>query len=231
METKNHELIPISEHNGRKSVSARMLHAFLESKKDFSDWIKHRIQKYGLVENQDYVSLPQKVERGIGGTIRIEYALSISAAKELAMVEGNAKGKQARQYFIACEQKLKEVSKPLSPAEQLLQQAQLMVEQERRIEHVESKLHVLEARISTRPNYFTIVGYATLHRISVNLKQASILGRRASELCKARDIETDRIPDPRFGEVRMYPADVLDEVFEQSLTVKRSVAKLITHNS
>jgi hypothetical protein len=26
--------------------------------------------------------------------------------------------------------------------------------------------------------------------------------------------------NPRFGEVKMYPASVLDEVFEQSLTMK-----------
>jgi phage anti-repressor protein len=39
------ELIPISEHNGKKAVSARLLHAFLESKQDFSNWIQNRISK------------------------------------------------------------------------------------------------------------------------------------------------------------------------------------------
>jgi hypothetical protein len=78
----------------------------------------------------------------------------------------------------------------------------------------------LEAKQQTRPDYFTIVGYGTLHHVSVNLKQASVLGRRASELCKQRGYQTDKIPDPRFGEVKMYPVSVLDEVFEQSLTWK-----------
>lgn len=35
---------------------------------------------------------------------KIEYALSINMAKELSMVEGNEKGKQARRYFIQCEE-------------------------------------------------------------------------------------------------------------------------------
>jgi hypothetical protein len=107
--------------------------------------------------------------------------------------------------------------KPLTPAEILLQQAQMLVEQEQRLNSVESKLNVLEAKTQTRPNYFTIVGYGTLHHIPVNFKQAIRLGRKASELCKARGIKTDKIPDPRFGEVKIYPASVLDEVFELSL--------------
>lgn len=79
---------------------------FLESKQDFSTWIKNRIEKYEFVENQDFVSLHKKMEREIGGTVRIEYFVSLSMAKELAMVENNEKGKQARKYFIECEKQL-----------------------------------------------------------------------------------------------------------------------------
>ncbi|MCL2651965.1 MAG: antA/AntB antirepressor family protein [Candidatus Azobacteroides sp.] len=208
------ELIPISENNGKKAVNARHLHAFLESKRNFSDWIKDRMKKYGFSENQDYVSFSQNCDNG-GRSI--EYALSLSCAKEIAMVEGNAKGKQARQYFIECEQLAKQLSKPISSAEMFLQNAQLMVEHDKRIASVESKLHVLEAKTTTRPDYFTIVGYGTLHHVTVNLRQASILGRRASELCKKRNLSMDRIPDPRFGEVKMYPTEVLEEVFEQPI--------------
>ena len=50
-------LIPINDNNGKKAVNARDLHAFLESKQDFSTWIKNRIEKYDLVENVDYVLL------------------------------------------------------------------------------------------------------------------------------------------------------------------------------
>ena len=49
------------------------------------------------------------VEQVSGTKHRIDYALTIDAAKELSMVEGNEKGKEARRYFIACEQKLKEI--------------------------------------------------------------------------------------------------------------------------
>ena len=210
------DLIPISEHNGKKAVSARQLHAFLESKQDFSTWIKNRIEKYGLIKNQDYVTAPQIYGTANNGhSTRTEYALSIDCAKELSMVEGNERGKQARQYFIACEKKLKEQAKPLTPAEQLLENARLLVEQERRLAEVEDKVQVLEAKAQTHPSYFTVMGYASLHRISVNLRQAAAIGRRAAELCKMLGFPMDRTPDPRFGEVNMYPEEVLRDMFDR----------------
>lgn len=102
------ELIKITDQNGKRAVSARELHSFLESKQDFSTWIKNRIDKYDLVENVDFVTAPQIYGTANGGhSTRIEYVLTIDAAKELSMVEGNEKGKQARRYFLACEKKLK----------------------------------------------------------------------------------------------------------------------------
>lgn len=102
-------LIPINDNNGKRAVSARDLHTFLESKQQFADWIKNRITKYDLVENVDYVVFHNSMKNLEGGRPQIEYALTIDAAKELSMVEGNERGKQARKYFIACEQKLKEL--------------------------------------------------------------------------------------------------------------------------
>lgn len=85
------------------TVNARDLHAFIESKQDFSDWMKKRIKQYGFVENQDYVCLHKKMEAN--NATLIDYHLTLDMAKELSMVERNDKGKQARQYFLACERK------------------------------------------------------------------------------------------------------------------------------
>ena len=104
-----------------------------------------------------------------------------------------------------------------SPAEQLLQNAQLLVEQERRVNQIEEKVKVLEAKTVTRPDYFTIAGYATLNGMNVNLKIASRLGRAASKLCKDRGLLTDSIPDARYGKVKMYPTVVLEDVFRKEV--------------
>ena len=110
LDTTN-ELIPISENNGKRAVNARDLHAFLESKRDFSNWIKDRIDKYDFIENQDYQVFNNSGENPKGGRPSIEYALSINMAKELSMIENNERGKQARKYFIACEESKHELSR------------------------------------------------------------------------------------------------------------------------
>lgn len=48
------ELIPIQENNGQRAVNARDLHAFLQVGKDFSNWIKGRVDKYDFVEGKDF---------------------------------------------------------------------------------------------------------------------------------------------------------------------------------
>lgn len=92
-----------------QTVNARDLHAFLEAKKDFSNWIKDRIEQYGFAENLDFVVFAEIGENPSGGRPRREYAISLDMAKELAMVERNDKGKQARQYFIECERRTKQI--------------------------------------------------------------------------------------------------------------------------
>ena len=105
------ELIPLQlqaiDGNAVETVSARELHSFLESRQDFSTWIKNRISEYDFVEHQDFITAPQKYGTANGGyATRNEYYVTLDMAKELSMVERNEKGKQARKYFIECEKKL-----------------------------------------------------------------------------------------------------------------------------
>lgn len=101
-----------SEIGGEKvnAVNARDLHEFLEVGKDFSTWIKQRIEQYGFCENTDFIITEDLRSPVLGSAkarpqIAIEYHISLDMAKELSMVERNARGKQARQYFIECERR------------------------------------------------------------------------------------------------------------------------------
>lgn len=86
------------------TVNARELHEFLESKQKFSDWIKNRIDQYRFIDGQDFIVI---LGKSTGGRPSTEYHITLDMAKELSMVERNEKGKQARQYFIECEKKVK----------------------------------------------------------------------------------------------------------------------------
>lgn len=88
---------------------ARTLHTFMQVKRDFSNWIKGRIRKFGFVANEDYL-LAKSGEQvphqgGIRTVERIDYHLTLDMAKELAMVENNEQGRAARRYFIECERR------------------------------------------------------------------------------------------------------------------------------
>ncbi len=94
-----------------QSVNARELHEFLGNKRQFANWIKQRISEYEFVENQDFTIVSQNCETKTKDgqnrvSVRLEYFITLNMAKELAMVERTDKGREARQYFIACEQKL-----------------------------------------------------------------------------------------------------------------------------
>lgn len=135
------ELIKITDHNGKGAVSARELYSFLESKRQFSDWIKDRIEKYGFIENQDFETFSQNRESG--GRM-IEYILSTDCAKEIAMVEGNEKGRQVRQYFIEYEKLAK--NPPRLSTKELLVIALKEIEAEKERLQITNQLQTAELK-------------------------------------------------------------------------------------
>lgn len=93
------ELIKI--YNG-SLVDARELHIFLGNRRRFADWIKQRIRECDLAENEDYFTFHKIVKR----SKTTEYHLTVPAAKEVALIERNEKGREIRRYFIRCEETL-----------------------------------------------------------------------------------------------------------------------------
>lgn len=98
-------VIPLTDNNGVQAVMGRDLHAFLESKEAYTRWIARHVEKYGFTAGQDFMT---KMSESTGGRPSEDHILTMDMAKELAMLQGNAKGKQARQYFIECERKAKQ---------------------------------------------------------------------------------------------------------------------------
>lgn len=113
------------------AVNARDLHLFLEVGKRFASWIQERIGKYEFVENEDFIIFPKSGKNlkerfpdsendKKGGRPTVDYYITLDMAKELSMVENNAKGREARRYFIAMEKKALGIvpqSAPVPPVE------------------------------------------------------------------------------------------------------------------
>lgn len=217
------ELIRIFDNNGGSAVSARELYLFLGY--DSSQWkrwyTKNILNNEFAIENEDYEVFDIMSNTDKGGRPTKDFALAIDFAKKISMMSKTEKGEEARKYFLDCEKKAKQ--KPLSQLEILAQSAQILLEQDKKLTEIsnkqdamEDKMKILEAKTQTRPDFYTIAGFGTIHGTMVNVTMAAQLGRKASKLCKERDIETDKIKDPRFGFVKLYPENILKEVFEQT---------------
>ena len=90
-----------------QTVCARDLHAFLESKRQFADWIKAKLERLRLIENKDFVTILSKTPNG--GRPTLEYFVTLDVAKHIAMMKNTDRGFEVRNYFIECEKQLKEV--------------------------------------------------------------------------------------------------------------------------
>lgn len=89
-------------------IDARTLHKELKVGKDFTNWIKGRINKYEFIENEDYkFCSPKRASKGRGGHNITDYSLTLDMAKELSMVENNKIGRISRKYFIAIDKAFK----------------------------------------------------------------------------------------------------------------------------
>ncbi|AYN29005.1 antA/AntB antirepressor family protein [Buttiauxella sp. 3AFRM03] len=92
-------------------ASAKALHNALGAGRDFTNWIKGRIEQYGFIAGVDYIrvenlSTPKRASTKSRQQVEHDYLLSLDMAKEVAMVERNEQGRAVRRYFIQCEEAL-----------------------------------------------------------------------------------------------------------------------------
>lgn len=100
-------LIPITNMGeGVQAVLGRDLHEFLEVKTPYKDWWP-RMVAYGFEEGLDYVRKNEHSASpaGMPSRARLNHVVSLDMAKEIAMIQRSAKGRQARRYFIEVEKR------------------------------------------------------------------------------------------------------------------------------
>ncbi len=89
-----------------------------------------------------------------------------------------------------------------------------LVEQEKRLKSMESRIDEIEAKTITSPTeYYTIAGFASIRKQRVDINRAVLLGRKASKLSREYGYEVGKTSDPRYGTVNTYHIDILNEVF------------------
>ncbi len=119
------ELIKIDNEN---RVDGRELHEFLQVGTAYKDWFP-RMVEYGFVEGIDFCS---KMSESTGGRPAVNHSMTIDMAKEISMIQRNERGKQARQYFIECEKRLKSINTPSYQIADPIARAQAWIEEEKK---------------------------------------------------------------------------------------------------
>lgn len=122
------ELIRITNTEKGTAVSARELYDFLGyASQHWAKWYKKNIvNDIFFQDNKDYTQLPLS-----GSNKTVDFAITIEMAKEISMLARTEKGKEARQYFISCEQKLKEASIPSYQIENPIERANKWIEEQK----------------------------------------------------------------------------------------------------
>jgi anti-repressor protein len=139
------ELIKVNKsQSGKDIVSARELYVFLTDEIQMTNamaWMTRNIVNNKFADDGiDYQIIRYRNELGRG---LIDYAITLDFAKELSMMSQCEKGKIARQYFIACEKKLKELNQPISIPKSFAEALQLAADQAKQIELQEAEIKEL----------------------------------------------------------------------------------------
>ncbi|CAL7915527.1 phage regulatory protein Rha [Fusobacterium necrophorum subsp. funduliforme ATCC 51357] len=105
--------------------------------------------------------------------------------------------------------------KPLSIPQQLLQNAQYLVEMENRVSTVEKGIARLEhnQRRTVTSNHLTVIAYANMKGIKPNQYHAPSVGKKATKLCREQGLAIGSVVDSRYGLINTYPVEILDQVF------------------
>lgn len=125
------EILKVSYNNERITLSARELHEFLEVGSNYTTWF-NRMCEYGFKESIDFqIRFPKMESESRGGQNKVDHEITLDMAKEIAMIQRNEKGKQARQYFI-------EVEKQWNSPERII--ARGLIESQKMIENLNQQV-------------------------------------------------------------------------------------------
>lgn len=68
-------------------------------------------------------------------------------------------------------------------------------------------------KLIAKVNKEAIIAYANMKGIKAKSYNSSVMGRKATKICKERDLTIGKVVDSKYGLINTYPEEVLDEIF------------------
>lgn len=205
--------------------------------KDVAAWIEHTdVSKMVQCVDED-----EKLTRTmfVSGQNREVWLLTEDGLYEILM---QSRKPIAKQFKKGVKKILHEIrttgryaTQPLTPAQHLLANAQMLVEmeqrqmeQERRQDAIEGKVALIEDRIRDN-GFMTVKGFANIVKIRVGKAMANKIGRMCAKWCKQMQIVPEKIKDGEWGAVNTYPMQALRDVFKATYPDKAALIDVPTY--
>ena len=237
-------LIPIIAHRignqDVQSVDGRILHAQLGLSRQYANWMRGWIKRANLLEHRDFEVFNTDVKNPSGGRPTGEYALTLDAAKCIAMMSGGEKGDTVREYFLDCERQAQAVTLPVmhDPALQAIMhlvtdldatkhQLALVGSHVVRAE-VKADMALDEARCMTLEEF--VVKNGLLRQFPES--QWPAMAKWLGHFCQQYGLATPKVsvPGKSWDEEKAYPLQALAALQRHELKKPRQVALVMGPN-
>ena len=190
-------------------VSGRELHQFLEVKERYTQWYKRMIE-YGFTENVDFTTVSEKTEIANGGyQEKINHAVTLNMAKQIAMIQRTDKGRQAREYFIAIENAWNDPELVLARSLQFANKKLLAFEE--KIKNLENKIEEDKIKVSYYDNILQSKDLVTITSIA---KDYGLSGKKLNQILKDNKIQYKQ------GSIWLLYSKYQNKDYTQSKTVE-----------
>lgn len=199
--------------------------------KDLLEKIDGYVSKFNSAELSAQFYIPSNYRSLNGRTVR-NYLVT---EKGIAQLIGGYNASVPTAFYLNVayinefERMKKALKKPMSIPEQLLMNAQWMVEAENRMNNIENDVAQTNQSIgnmkkditriehnerrTVTSNHLTVIAYANMKGIKPNTYNSSVMGRKATKVCRTRGLLTGTVVDSKYGLINTYPLEVLDEIF------------------
>lgn len=228
------ELIKVSVENVNGvlvTTSNRVAEELGVNHKDLLEKIDGYVSKFNSAELSAQFYIPSNYRSLNGRTVR-NYLVT---EKGIAQLIGGYNASVPNAFLLNVayinefERMKKALKKPMSIPEQLLMNAQWMVEAENRMSDIENNVAQTNQSIGNMKkditriehnerrtltsNHLTVIAYANMKGIKPNTYNSSVMGRKATKVCRTRGLLTGTVVDSKYGLINTYPLEVLDEIF------------------
>jgi phage anti-repressor protein len=200
---ENNKLVPlikVEQKDGRNVVSAKELYEILGyNKAVWARWSQQNIVENPFaIENEDWVGFNIM----LNGNETKDFVISVDFAKRLSMMAKTENGEKVRRYFIGCEKKLIEASKPkeLSRKEMAL----MVIAAEEEIERQKIAIDNMSVAFAHASQWLSILKVAIHNGVS----EKAFMWQKLKQASNEMGYEIKQMPSRRFKYQNIYHVSV-----------------------